>query len=151
MNVTEKTIALLRENIDMLNSSFETLSISVKKCIKIGKKSIYSFEESESFDSLTSKFARSSDIYTQKVIKSIWIILKEPFVPFIDMMNIAEKYGIIDSADALIEIRELRNTISHEYIPESIPELVSDVLEIYKDLEQNINKTIQFVKDHKWL
>ncbi len=68
MKQEELTIALLKSEWDLLQQSVATLKLSVLKCQTIGIKEFYSFEELESFDSLTSKFNRTSDIFTQKVI-----------------------------------------------------------------------------------
>ncbi len=144
-------IKLLSEEIDMLEKAIQTLKLSVNKCLAIYNKNDYSFEDLESFDSLTSKFSRASDLYTQKIIRTIWILLHEPFVPFIDMLNQAEKLSIIYSADQLFEIRDLRNQITHEYLPDAITELVPDVLENAILLEKNFKTTKQFINKREWI
>lgn len=141
---------LLSEELILLNKAVETLNLSVEKCKKITSKKEYSFEEMESFDSLTSKFNRTSDLYTQKVLRTIWILLHEPFVPFIDLLNKAEKMRLIQSADKLIEIRDLRNQIAHEYIPEAITDLVPEVIDNCAFLINNIDITKNFVKNRNW-
>jgi hypothetical protein len=108
-------IELLQTEWQLLDASIETLLLSVEKCRKIGIKQNYSFEEQESFDSLTSKFSRTSDVFTQKVIRTTWLLLHESFVPFIDMMNISVKMRMLRSTDELIGIRDMRNQIAHEY------------------------------------
>jgi len=151
MTDNKLNIKLLTEEISMLEKAIQTLKLSVKKCSAIYQENEYSFEDLESFDSLTSKFSRASDLYTQKIIRTIWILLHEPFVPFIDMLNQAEKLSIIYSADQLFEIRDLRNQITHEYLPDAITELVPDVLENAILLEKNFNTTKQFIKKRKWI
>jgi len=105
----------------------------------------------ETFDSLTSKFSLTSDIYVQKVLRSILELLHEPVVPFIDWMNKAEKLGVIQSADSLISIRDLRNQIVHEYLPEAIQDLVPEVITLSKKLEENIATTRLFLEKRNWL
>jgi len=56
-----------------------------------------------------------------------------------------EKTGIIDSADRLLEIRELRNEIAHEYIPETLNNLVGEVITLYPHLRKNIEYTRSFI------
>ena len=143
-------IRLLNEEIELLVKSIQTLKLSVNKCKLILGKNEFSFEEMESFDSLTSKFGRTSDLYTQKVLRTVWMLLHEPFVPFIDLLNKAEKIGIIQSADQLLEVRDLRNQITHEYIPEAIVDIVPEVIEICDILIANIEQTKQFIKARKW-
>ena len=55
------------------------------------------------------------DILTQKLFPSIFLILAENPVTFIDKCQLAEKIGVIKSANDLIEMRRLRNEIAHEY------------------------------------
>ncbi len=120
---------ILKENINLLQKSIQTLRLSFNKCNKIGIKKEYTFEELESFDSLTSKFARTSDIFTQKALRSVFNLLRENSSTFIDMANKAEKLDLITNADDLIEIRDIRNEIAHEYIQEIIQELFKKVLD----------------------
>jgi hypothetical protein len=103
-------------------------SVQVDKCSLIGEKSEYSFEEQESFDSLTSKFNRTSDLFTQKVIRTIWLLLHESFVPFIDLMKKGEKLGSLQNAADMIVIRFIRNQLAHEYIPEAMSEILPEVI-----------------------
>lgn len=149
--IEQKTIELLNQNWELLLRSLETLKLSVEKAESIGNKAEYSFEEMETFDSLTSKFSRTSDIFTQKILRSVWILLHEEITPFIDILNRAEKIGIIFSSDKLLEIRDLRNQITHEYIPETIQKLIPDVIELSSELEDNIQTTGKFLFKRNWI
>jgi hypothetical protein len=146
----ELLVQLLQSELTLLKSSMETLLASSVKCSGIGLKSDYSFEEQESFDSLTSKFSRTSDLFTQKVIRTVWMLLHESFVPFIDMMNMGEKLGILKSANEMIEIRDMRNQMSHEYIPDALRDLVPEVIEMTQNLIQNIDCCLLFISNRKW-
>jgi hypothetical protein len=151
MTKANNTLELLQQNWQLLSQSVETLELSVDKCSKIKTGATFSFEEQESIDSLTSKFSRTSDIFTQKVLRGVWAMLHEPYEPFIDFMNKAEKLNIIHSADELLRIRDLRNQIAHEYLPEAIGELMIDVIESYPSLKNNINKTHNYLQNRNWL
>ncbi|MBP1641197.1 MAG: hypothetical protein H6Q17_2780 [Bacteroidetes bacterium] len=144
-------LQLLKEEWNLLEASVSTLQRSVDKCRSISGKTTYSFEEEESFDSLTSKFGRTSDLFTQKIIRTIWILLHEPFVPFIDLTNKCEKMEIIHSSDSLIDIRDLRNQIAHEYIPSAIHELIPEVLLLADSLIQNIDICRVFLLRRQWI
>jgi len=144
-------IDVLQSEWKLLVAAIDTLELSVQKCQSLENKANYTFEELESLDSLTSKFNRASDIYSQKVLRSVWMLLHEPFVPFIDLMNICEKMSIVKSADQLIEIRDLRNQIAHEYIPEAIRDLVPEVIELTAQLIENINFSQGFLEKRNWI
>lgn len=144
-------IKLLQTEWHLLQASLETLLQSVEKCQAIGVKPEYTFEEQESFDSLTSKFNRTSDLFTQKIIRTTWMLLHEPFAPFIDMMNIGEKIRMLQCANQMIGIRDMRNQISHEYIPEAIRDLVPEVIELTIQLRENINYMRDFLTARNWI
>jgi hypothetical protein len=148
---SEKDISLLREEFQLLKKSLPHLQGSIGKCSSIEKKSEYSFEELESFDSLTSRFARSADIYSQKVIRTIFAIMREDVRFFADRMYKAEKEGIIASADKLLEIKDLRNDIVHQYIPETTFEIMNDVLKLSVELLKNINWTEMYLSKRNWI
>lgn len=128
-----------------------SLQRSVDKCSLIGEKSEYSFEEQESFDSLTSKFKRTSDLFTQKVMRTVWLLLHESFVPFIDLMNKGEKLGLLQNAADMIAIRDLRNQIAHKYIPEAVREIVPEVIERTGQLINNISCCRIIITERWWM
>jgi hypothetical protein len=144
-------IDLVQSEWELLQAAVDTLQLSIRKCQLIGIKESYTFEELESFDSLTSKFNRTSDIFVQKVLRSVWMLLHESFIPFIDMMNKSEKMLMLRSADKMIEIRDLRNQIAHEYLPEAICDLIPEVIELTSQLIENIENCRRFMKARGWI
>lgn len=144
-NKTELLQKKLNEDIKRLENSLESFQKSYGICKSIGVKGKYSFEEQESFDSLTSKFSRISDIYIQKILKTVLMIEREDWNTIIDMINLSEKLELINSAEELIMIRDLRNSIVHEYAEEIISQIYIDTLEMSEKLSGNVKKTIEKV------
>jgi hypothetical protein len=141
----------LKNDKNLLLTSVESMELSFEKCFKIGLKNKYNFEEQESFDSLSSKFARVSDIYTQKILKTIFMLLRENPQSFIDKANLAEKLSIIPSAENLIAIRDLRNEIVHEYSIEELPDIYKEIFSQYRNLIDSIKATESFVNERGWV
>jgi len=129
-------------NSELLVKSASYLEYSLNNCNKIGIKEAYSMPELCEFESLSGRFARSSDIYTQKVLKSIFIYLQEDVTLFIDRCHLAEKLGLIDSAEELFSIRQLRNQIAHEYSQAEISNTFESLL-CYSDLLLSIIRRIK--------
>ncbi|MEK9975055.1 MAG: hypothetical protein VW876_16615 [Deltaproteobacteria bacterium] len=142
---------LLLTHWDVLQRSLMSLQQSTNKTRQLLRQSEFSFEELESIDSLTSKFSRTSDIYLQKVLRSIWMLLREDTVPLIDLLNRAEKLMIIVSAEELLQMRDIRNQIAHEYLPEAVPELAKEVVVMTTLLQKNIEQTERFLRQRAWL
>ena len=142
---------LLLTHWDVLQRSLMSLQQSSDKTHQLLQQSEFSFEELESIDSLTSKFSRTSDIYLQKVLRSIWMLLREGTVPLIDLLNRAEKLMIIVSAEELLQMRDIGNQIAHEYLPEAVPELAKEVVVMTTLLQKNIELTERFLRQPAWL
>lgn len=99
-------------------------------------------------EALTARFSRLSDIYTQKFLKSFFYLLGETNQTLIDKANYLEKLEIVNSYEDLLEIRELRNSISHKYILEELQDLFKDVIAIFPKLKEIINKSIAYAKEN---
>jgi hypothetical protein len=135
----------LKNNLGILDKALDTFNYSYKNCKKIGIKDEYSYEELDKFESLTSRFARISDILTQKILKSIFLLLREDAKTFIDRINKAEKLEIIASADELKTIRDLRNEIAHEYCIDNISEIFENVLNCSGGLLKIIDSVKRYI------
>lgn len=140
----------LKEDFNRLDRAVDMLNYSLERCEKIGIKTDYSLEELDRFESLTSRFARTGDIYTQKVMKGIILILREEAYTFIDRANLFEKLEI-SSAEDLKLTRDLRNEISHEYKVDDIAEIFEAVVEYSHKLIEIIGRTKAFVKNKNLL
>ena len=138
---------LLRRELESLARAAASLQRSMAKCSQLTPSPRQSFEEEESFDALTSKFARCSDILTQRILKTVVFILREEAPTFVDRMNLCEKLGAIPSAKSLIEIRDLRNTIAHEYAVDDLLELYADTLKLCPQLIDASKLAEIFVED----
>jgi len=133
----------------LLKQALPSFERSIVKCRELDFSTSISFETEESLDSLSSKFARVSDIYTQKVIKTILFLLREDAPTFLDRINLCEKLGIIPSAEEMIAIRDLRNIIAHEYLSENLLEIYREIIRLSDNLIKSVALTDKFWRDRK--
>ncbi len=124
----------LFDTINILDNAVHWLKRSYTICSEIGVKESYTEEEFDDFETLTSRFARVSDIIIQKAFRSIDAVEFENKGTLIDAVNRAHKRRFFESIEILREIRELRNTIAHEYVQEGLAETFADVLKFTPDL-----------------
>ena len=115
---------VLSQELAQLENARDVLRYSYEKCSRIGIKIGFTYEELESFEALTSSFARLTDIIIQKILRFFDVLDLEEAGTVRDRINRAEKKGVVKSADDFIKIRILRNEIAHEYKPETIPRKV---------------------------
>lgn len=101
-------------------------------------------------DQVSYRFTKLQDTGGQ-LIKAILILIGEDIqaLPFIDVLNKAERLGVIESADEWLLLREQRNFLSHEYsvdeaeVVEGINksyELSKRLCEIYSGIEEYCRK-----------
>jgi uncharacterized protein YutE (UPF0331/DUF86 family) len=125
----EEYVALLKESLSRLAEAERWLRRSYTQCSQIGIRDAFSDEDFDHFETLTSRFARVSDMVLQKVFRNIDRLELEEGGTLLDVLNRAEKRGIIPSADQFRELRELRNEIAHEYALDDLKALFASVLE----------------------
>ena len=70
----------------------------------------------ERLDAFVARFGRLQDTVGDKLLPALLGALAENPGPAIDNYDKAEKFGLMESADAWMEMRRLRNQMVHEYI-----------------------------------
>lgn len=104
-------------------------------------------DQIEHIDQYVYRFTKLQDTIGERFMKNFIQILQENTgnQAFIDILNRFEKIGMLQSVDTWLELRELRNILSHQY--DDNPELMSSLLnrifqakntifDIYKTLKQ---------------
>jgi len=128
--MTDNLKNLLLKELQLLEDAAQVLRYSFDKCSRIGLKEDYTPDELESFESLCSRFARLSDIMTQKLFRLLDELALDTPGSVRDRINRAEKRGGIDKAEDFVAIRILRNDIAYEYLPEAIRDIYCKVMEL---------------------
>jgi hypothetical protein len=151
MNITKKR-ALAQKQLEAhlagLEKAFETLRYSYAKCSIIIEKENLDQADQESFEALTARFARTADLLTQKVLKSLFSLIHERPKTFLDAANLLEKLEIIENTDHILNIRELHNQIAHEYVNDDLHELFTDVLRFVPELDKIYHNTRSYIKNN---
>ena len=141
-------IDLLKENLNTLNLSVEWVKHSYEQTYKIEQKNNYTTDEFDKLENLSSRYARTTDMLVNKVLRSIDTVELEDSGTIIDIMNRAEKRGLVSSAELLRNIKDLRNNIVHEYKIAAITAFFEDVLKFTPLLLEIINKVNEYCKKY---
>lgn len=86
-------------------------------------------------DQLVFRFTKLQDEIGNNTFRFLLEYLQEDIAgkPFRDILNILERLQIIDSCDAWLTLRELRNDLTHEY-PIMIEETIEKLNHLYNQL-----------------
>lgn len=96
-------------------------------------------DEIESIDQFLFRFAKLQDAMGQKLFKTILIFLNEDIEgkPFIDILNLMEKLGLLEDKNEWKMLREYRNELSHNYEDEPIT-MSATINKLYAEKENMI-------------
>ena len=117
---------MLKEETDGLVLATTHLQYSIARCADLIGQDHLPPEQLERLESLTSRFARVADLLTQRVFRLFDEIELTGPSTVLDRIYRAEKRGWLD-ASQMINIRELRNMIAHEYAAEKMTEIYAAV------------------------
>ena len=136
----------LRIDLEELERAGEVLRYSYQKCSMVPVRPSLSPEELESFEALTSRFARLSDIIIQRIFRTLDVIDLEDSGTARDRINRADKRGIISSAEEFVQIRLLRNEIAHDYKSEKIFNIFERVLALTPILMDSLERISNYAQ-----
>ncbi|WP_010257084.1 HepT-like ribonuclease domain-containing protein [Treponema primitia] len=142
--MSDAAIRTLMANLENLAASLNWLRRSFTSCDKIGIKTTYTEDEFDQFENLSSRYARTTDLLINKILRSIDAVELVDSGSVIDAANHAEKRGIIDSVSQLRELKDLRNEIAHEYETEDLSKLFALVLDATPRLFVLADRTVKY-------
>ena len=139
--------ALLEENIRLLQKQMDWLEISYKECQNIGLKEVYTVDEFGKFETLCSRFSRSIDFLIRKFLRTLDAYEFETQGTLIDVVNRAHKRGLFQDIEEIRTIKDIRNTIVHEYIEDELREVFDEMLRYTPKLLEFMSNTLHYAQE----
>ena len=139
---------LLQDEI-LLQKQLAWIDISYSECKKIGIKNNYAIEEFGKFETLCSRYSRGIDFLIRKIFRTIDEFEFENQGTLVDTVNHAHKRGLFENIDDLRVMKDIRNTIVHEYIEDDLVDVFDEVLEYTFKLIEIVNNTLSYIKKIK--
>ena len=142
-----KLLELLQEQVSLLRQGKNALQYSYdasQKILKSESNGIFTLQQQDVLEAFASRPARTTDMLVQKIIKTIHLYETEPPATIRDMLLQAKKKGIIKQAEVMFEIRQFRNEIAHDYLPESQLKIAEACVYYTVLLLQNVDKAILY-------
>ncbi len=143
----EKLKKLLCENLELLKKNSLWLERSYHLCKDYQFTSIEDLSEEQltNLEALSSRFGRTIDLLIYKVLRNLDIYELESIDNKLDIVVRAEKRGFVDNFEILIEMKDLRNRLVHEYIID-ISDVFKQVLKYSPDLLDVVKKVENYIK-----
>ena len=145
MTKEKVNIELLCESLDALTFSILWFKESVEHCSSIVLKSEFSEpSEFEALEALTARFARTVDILTSKVYRSIDKVEMNNGKTLMEVIEFLEKIGVVTSFQQTKRLKELRNDIVHEYQQQDLYDLFRSIYKSSAILLEDAEKAIKY-------
>ncbi|MDF1795401.1 MAG: hypothetical protein P1U63_02560 [Coxiellaceae bacterium] len=135
---------LLMEQVKQLQDASEWLKRSYEQCEYFDIESI-SADEQDLVEAFTARYARVIDMLIQKVYRGIDYVEMEKSGTLIDVVNRAAKRGLVDSANAVRDLKDLRNLINHEYATKDVNAIFTQVRDVVPKLLEWVDAACQYV------
>jgi hypothetical protein len=113
---------LLSAELNDLRRMSKHLSESLRSCIDLPGVPVADDLWSERVEAFISRFARTADLFVNKSLRTLVAFELEDPGTLLDILQKAEKRGIITSAANFRKIKQLRNMIVHDYAGEDLAE-----------------------------
>lgn len=138
---------LLEENIRLLQKQIKWLEISYRQCQEIGIKHDYTIDEFGIYETLCSRFSRSIDFLIRKFLRTLDAYEFETQGTLVDVVNRAHKRALFEDIEEIKTIKDIRNTIVHEYIEDELTEVFEELLHYTPKLLQFMTNTLSYTKE----
>ena len=137
---------LLNFHLQTLNKLFENYNASLIKMRKIDFEKLENSSDFESVDAFLIRFWRMIDFLFQQVFKTIFKneTLSDSNPTLREVIFLMWQIWIIKNIDKILELKELRNEITHEYLNSDIELEVKNIIK----LEKNILNIIENVRKY---
>lgn len=142
-----KYVELLKDIQHKLEKSLDHLEFSYQKVQTLTHEIANMDDEiMEVWESFTARFGRSADIFLNRYLRTFLMVQDPGYEGSLrDMLNKAEKMGLIDEVQLWLEIREIRNAAVHDYNDSSLSKIYLRIHELTPallGLRQIINKNV---------
>lgn len=132
----------------LLEKQLAWIEISFNECSKIGIKEEYSVDEFGRFETLCSRYSRGIDLLIRKIFRTLDEYEFENQGTLVDVVNNAHKRGLFENIDELRIMKDVRNTIAHEYIEDELTEVFDEVLLYTDKLILIIHNTLNYIQEN---
>jgi len=134
---------------ELLKKQLFWIDISYNECKIIGIKDKYSIEEFGKLETLCSRYSRGIDFLIRKIFRTLDEYEFENQGTLVDVVNNAHKRGLFENIDELRIMKDVRNSIVHEYIEDELTQIFEEVLEYTEKLIDIIQATLKYIEKVK--
>jgi len=138
------------ENLKLFNKSIFWLKKSLQRIKSIENFEKPTEEQLEIIETLMSRYSRAVDILINKVLRSLDYLELEETHRKLDIVIRAEKRGFVKDYNILIDMKDLRNELAHEYLEERLKDRLGEVVSKSWELVEIADKINGYAQEYKY-
>ena len=130
----------------LLKKQLFWVQLSFDECSLIGIKKAYSVDEFGKFETLCGRYSRGIDFLIRKIFRTLDMYEFENQGTLVDVVNNAHKRGLFDDIEQIRFMKDIRNTIVHEYVEDALVSVFDEVLEYTTILITIMQTTLHYIE-----
>ena len=129
----DEYIKISKEKVD---KSFALVEASMKKISKYDLNRTYTYDELEPYDALADRFIRCVEVFIKYFKAYEYQNFADKSLTLRDGLNVMEKVGLITQVPIWMDMRDVRNRIVHDYLPEQTKDMFDLIMTtFYEELK----------------
>lgn len=140
----ETSLEILKQTLSDLQETNKGLVHAYQICESLRDRSDLALSEYDAIESFLSRYTRIWDLLLRKVFRSIDAFELERSETMLDVLNRAEKRGLIESSEQAREWMEQRNQIVHDYTHHDFHSIFYDALDFIQQILTALEKTQRY-------
>ena len=126
-------MSLLQIDFDKLQSSYALLSDSLTRLPPLAPAMLNNSIAMEPYDALASRFERFVEIAVNRFFRSVEIHqFGKKSESLRDRLLNMQKIGLVSSVELWMEMRDFRNRIVHDYLPEQLVAMINTIRDRFR-------------------
>ena len=138
---------LLTINFQRMNKSFALVQDSITRLRPLEPAMLNNSLAMEPYDALTSRFERFTEIALNRFFRSVEIHqFSKSSDSLRDRLLMMQKFGLISSVEIWMEMRDFRNRIAHDYLPEQLAAMFNGIRDRFgPEMKLCVDESAQFM------
>jgi uncharacterized protein YutE (UPF0331/DUF86 family) len=122
---------LTKASLNKAINAINLVEASLKEAKPFDANKIYTPKEREPYDALCDRFIRAVEISLKYFRSYEKLMYGEISETLRDLLNRMEKLEIISSITLWMQMRDVRNRIVHDYLPEEIKDMYDEIMDAF--------------------
>lgn len=131
---------IARSNHAKMEDTVGLVRASILKLKPYDETKVYDADELEPYDALSDRFIRAVEIGIKFFRSYEMLEFAEQSDTLRNLLNRMEKLGVVSSVEIWFRMRDVRNRIVHDYLPQEVKDMYGDIM---GDFSDELNRCVE--------